>query len=60
MQRGVRGGVGVGPSAGMSVSVQIWCHRLAVAESEGSRRSRRGFEHVPAADLENQAPSEKI
>lgn len=60
MQHGVRGGVRVHPSAGMSVSVQIWCHRLAVAEPEGSHRRRHWVEHVAAANLGNQAPLEKI
>lgn len=57
LHRGVRGGVHT--PAAMSVSVQIWCHRLAVAAAEGSRRSRRWLKHILAAGLVNQGPSEK-
>lgn len=48
---GVRGGVRVHPSAGPSLSVQIWCHRLAAAGSQGSGRSRHWPGHVPMQTL---------
>lgn len=51
MACGVCRGVRVHPSAGPSLSVQIWCHRLAAAGSQGSSRSRRWPGHIPRQAL---------